>query len=273
MKSAVDIKESLCVSKSGRKCDNEDLLVMTPAFIAVVDGTTDKTGGRFDGKTGGQLAADIIRQVLEKDDSLADKDGAFVVSHIQSALQSYAEEHNTEEHDIHLSASAAIYSVVLQQVWLVGDCQFMIDGKLYTNHKKVDVVLSEARSLAIHMLLKSGVTEQKLIHDDISRQFIMPWLKTQHVLENSDDRYGYQVFSSKGLITDIVSVDVPVGSHVVLATDGYPELMPTLAESESILEKIRREDPLCYRLYKSTKGVREGNVNFDDRTYISFITK
>lgn len=273
MKSAVDIKESLCVSKSGRKCDNEDLLVMTPAFIAVVDGTTDKTGGRFDGKTGGQLAAEIIRHVLENEDSLAGEDGCFVASRIQSALQSYAEVHKTEEHDIHLSASAAIYSVALQQVWLVGDCQFMIDGKLYTNHKKVDVVLSEARSLAIHMLLKSGVTEQELIHDDMSRQFIMPWLKTQHVLENSDDEYGYQVFSNKGLITDIVSVDVPVGSHVVLATDGYPELMPTLAESESILEKIRREDPLCYRLYKSTKGVREGNAHFDDRTYISFITK
>lgn len=273
MKSAVDIKESLCVSKSGRKCDNEDLLVMTPAFIAVVDGTTDKTGGRFDGKTGGQLAAEIIRHVLENEDSLAGEDGCFVASRIQSALQSYAEVHKTEEHDIHLSASAAIYSVALQQVWLVGDCQFMIDGKLYTNHKKVDVVLSEARSLAIHMLLKSGVTEQELIHDDISRQFIMPWLKTQHVLENSDDEYGYQVFSNKGLITDVTSVDVPVGSHVVLATDGYPELMPTLAESESILEKIRREDPLCYRLYKSTKGVREGNAHFDDRTYISFITK
>ena len=273
MKSAVDIIESLCVSKSGKKCDNEDLLVMTPAFIAVVDGATDKTGGRIDGKTGGQLTADIIRQVLEKDDSLADKDGAFVVSHIQSALQSYAEEHNTEEQDVHLSASAAIYSVARRQVWLVGDCQFMIDGTLYLNPKNVDALLSEARSLAIKMLLKSGVTEQELIHDDISRQFIMPWLKTQHVLENSDDEYGYQIFSNKGLITDVISVRVPVGSHMVLATDGYPKLMPTLAESESILEKIRREDPLCYRLYKSTKGVREGNVHFDDRTYISFITK
>ena len=272
MKSAVKIIESLCASKSGCQSDCEDVLVRTPNFVAVVDGATDKTGMRLDGKTGGRLAAELIGKVLEDNDDMAELDGNAVVAHIQSALQSYAKYIRTEYGEIPLTASAAIYSIAKRQVWIVGDCQCMTGGKLYANNKKVDAILSEARALAIHMLLQSGVTEQELLHDDRSRQFIMPWLQMQHLLENSSDDYGYPVFSCNGVVKEFLSVDVPAGSSVVLATDGYPKLMPTLEESEAVLEQIRRDDPLCYRLYKSTKGIKEGNEYFDDRTYVSFLT-
>ena len=49
-------------------------------------------------------------------------------------------------------------------------------------------------------------------------------------------------------------------SEIVLASDGYPFLKPTLAASEAALaEQI------------ATKGIVEGNKSFDDRTYIRFV--
>ena len=53
-----------------------------------------------------------------------------------------------------------------------------------------------------------------------------------------------------------------------LASDGYPVLKGTLAESERELERIINNDPLCIDLYKATKGVMQGYKSFDDRTYI-----
>ena len=34
------------------------------------------------------------------------------------------------------------------------------------------------------------------------------------------------------------------------------------------LRDILEKDPLCIRLYKSTKGIKKGNCSFDDRAYL-----
>ena len=61
------------------------------------------------------------------------------------------------------------------------------------------------------------------------------------------------------------------GEHeIVLASDGYPVLKPTLQQSEQELERIMKDDPQCCRLYESTKGLKPGNKSFDDRTYVRF---
>ena len=57
---------------------------------------------------------------------------------------------------------------------------------------------------------------------------------------------------------------------VVLASDGYPLLRPTLQQSEQDLDRLLKEDPQCCRLYESTKGLKPGNKSFDDRTYVRF---
>lgn len=59
---------------------------------------------------------------------------------------------------------------------------------------------------------------------------------------------------------------------MILASDGYPKLFNSLIESELYLKKIINEDPLCYKLFKSTKGINKGKLSFDDRAYIKFIT-
>lgn len=64
----------------------------------------------------------------------------------------------------------------------------------------------------------------------------------------------------------------PVSSpnEVVLASDGYPFLKPTLAESEAALLHLIAHDPQCIHDFIATKGLVAGNKSFDDRTYIRF---
>lgn len=61
---------------------------------------------------------------------------------------------------------------------------------------------------------------------------------------------------------------VKASNSVVLASDGYPTLLPTLKESEKALAHHLIDDPQNIGEFVATKGLVEGNVSFDDRTYI-----
>ena len=84
----------------------------------------------------------------------------------------------------------------------------------------------------------------------------------------------YKVRVLDGFFEDMSSIkiiDVPDNAQeIVLASDGYPELLPTLEESERALKEILAEDPLFILRHKSTKGLQKGNNSFDDRAYIRF---
>jgi hypothetical protein len=56
----------------------------------------------------------------------------------------------------------------------------------------------------------------------------------------------------------------------VLATDGYPTLLPTLAASEEALQQQRANDPLNIGSFQATKAFHPDNNSFDDRSYIRF---
>lgn len=268
-----EVIEFLCASKTRKQDECEDYLVVNNNYIAVIDGATSKNSNSYNGKKGGKIAAELIANCLQNKNFDAHSGQKFLIDYIQSELKAYAKANQLEKRGIHLCASAVVYNAAKRQILTVGDCQFLIDGKHYTFHNKVDTVLSEARSLAIHMLIQSGKTEEDLLVNDISRELIIEELKMQRWLENTDDEYGYSIFSNQGSVNDYTVTDVPPGSEVILASDGYPELFESLKESEDRLNEIIRLDPLCYKIYKSTKGLKKGNTHFDDRTYIRFRTK
>lgn len=269
-KKEYEIIEQCCKSKTVIQEECEDEIVVTDKFIAVIDGATSKTTNTFEGKTGGKIAAELIASYLKTELIDSSMDYKTATCRIQAEIQDYSQKNQLEQNGVHLCASAVIYNISKRQIWSVGDCQFLLNGKHYTFYKRVDTVLSDARSLIIHMLLRSGLSEEDLKKDDRSRSLILDELKLQQNLENVNDEYGYSVFSSQGNVKNVYVTDVPPGSEVILASDGYPELFATLEESEARLNELIRVDPLCYKFYKSTKGLMENCTHFDDRTYIRF---
>lgn len=243
----------------------EDGLFVGEHFIAVVDGVTNKEQLSPTDLPGGLLARQAICELLA---TLAPQTDRFeAVEKITACLAELGTHHRATPR-----AAAIIYSKHHSEIWSIGDCQCLINGVRYAEEKAIDGVLAACRSAVIEMLLATGVTEAELVAEDRARTLILPMLEMQHHLENKGGRYGYPVLNGQPVPpAGIACYSVKSGDTVVLASDGYPVLCPTLVESEAALAALRVQDPLCYKQYVSTKGFRPDGGSFDDRTYIRFV--
>src|SRR5690625_2460922 len=259
----------------GKKDGNcEDGLLITEDFVSVIDGVTSKSNYRLDDMTTGQIAVKIIKESIKNFNSNITYNQA-IDKLTQSIRQFYIEEDMLEiakkNTTNRLAACAIIFSKKKEEIWIIGDCQYMVDGEHYENPKVVDEIISEARSLFVASELKMGKTLDEMMEFDSSREYILPLIKRGATYQNdqSNNQYSYAVIDG----FDVTEKDVQVVStrnaeEIVLASDGYPKLFPTLSETEKYLQYILKVDPLCYKKYKSTKGLVKGNDSFDDRTYV-----
>ena len=179
----------------------------------------------------------------------------------------------TDEPVERLQANAVVYSAARHEAWLFGDCQIMVNGEQIPTVKHVDELLGELRAFTVLALRSKGEHQSPAVAaTDPARAMILPFLRLQSQFANKRGPYGYFVFDG---FTDptypIRTVNINPGDEVVLASDGYPLLRPSLAQSERELQRLKREDPELISEYQSTKGFTPGNDSFDDRTYLRFI--
>lgn len=259
------IIEQFTCSKTGDPAANEDALWIGEHFCVVADGVTSKNSARFHGQTAGQIAVTAILSVAEM--LTGEETAADVFLRIQQAIQSL-----DVPAELVPQASVLIYSHRRRELWSVGDCPFILNGRYYRNEKKVDLLLSALRQFTIEGLLKSGCKEEDLLQHDLAREMILPFLKLQSLFIGCNSEYSYSVVDGTHLIYNPDIIPIPQGSELILATDGYPDLKSTLAESEAALAEILKSDPLCYRLHPSTKGLSKDNISFDDRTFLRILT-
>ncbi len=168
-----------------------------------------------------------------------------------------------------LTASAIIYSTYKKQVWMVGDCQCIVNGVYYDNPKPQEGILAEKRSEILKELLKRGETTVEQVQAvDPGRKAII-----NGVIEGC--RYQnikYAVIDGFPIpMNEVKVIDVNDDyKEIVLASDGYPFLKSTLEESEKLFRKQIHDDPLFIDTFKATKAVMNGYKSFDDRCYIRF---
>ncbi len=168
-----------------------------------------------------------------------------------------------------LTASAIIYSRVRREVWMIGDCQCLANGEYYDNPKPYELQLAEMRSARVRQLLAEGMTvAQQLAEGDPARQVIIPPLLETMKQQNKTFAVidGFRIAEQ---FVPIFTLDFRPW-ELVFASDGYPRLGKTLAESETMLAEQREKDPLNIGDFKATKAFLQGNNSFDDRTYIRF---
>lgn len=264
--------------KSPESC--EDGLVVTADFIAVIDGSTSKTPHHLSpDMKNGRYAMVLISEYIQhelKPESTVEDFCEGVTSYIYNKVyrQQGIEEQMQAHPEERLTASAILYSKAKNEVWMVGDCQAIIDGKLYENNKPFEDIVARRRV----ELIRQGFTPQE------ARKTIEPLL-IQAMLEGQNKTYtvidGFPIYQKgmkvvslnapqKNVETDIAdSLPLPT-KEIVLASDGYPFLKPTLTESEEALAHLLAYDPQCTHEFIATKGIVVGNKSFDDRTYIRF---
>lgn len=264
--------------KSPESC--EDGLVVTADFIAVIDGSTSKTPHHLSpDMKNGRYAMVLISEYIQhelKPESTVEDFCEGVTSYIYNKVyrQQGIEEQMQAHPEERLTASAILYSKAKNEVWMVGDCQAIIGGKLYENNKPFEDIVARRRV----ELIRQGFTPQE------ARKTIEPLL-IQAMLEGQNKNYtvidGFPIYQKgmkvvslnapqKNVETDVAdSLPLPT-KEIVLASDGYPFLKPTLTESEEALAHLLAYDPQCTHEFIATKGIVVGNKSFDDRTYIRF---
>ena len=286
------IESSIIGKKSPEAC--EDGMVVTDDFIAVIDGSTSKTPKHLNpdmknGRYAMMLISEYIREELKTDasvDEFCQGVTAYIYNKVYEKLG--VEERLKEHPEERLTASAILYSRTRNEVWMVGDCQAIIAGKLYENGKPYEEKIARKRVELIAQGL-SPAEARKQIEPLLIKAMLSGQNQTYAVIDGFPIyREGVKVVSvsDSSSVQDSVpaSDSVPCSdsasasgtisvssSEIVLASDGYPFLEPTLAASEAALAEQIANDPQNIHSFIATKGIVEGNKSFDDRTYIRFV--
>lgn len=269
------IEEQALVAKTGRPEENEDSIHISPHFVAVIDGVTAKTTRRWNGKTGGQVCAQIIDRVLSELPGNISAHNA--IDALTAAIKAFYMSQNVlelvqEDPSQRLTACLIVVSFERREIWCVGDCQCLLDGRLLLNTKRVDTITAEARAMFLETEVQKGVTVEELRQRDTGRELILPLLRQQQVFQNNPaaGSYWYAVVDGFPVPDGGIRIEpVPETARtIILASDGYPSLKNTLAASEEELRHILELDPLLFRIHKATKGMHVGSVSYDDRAYI-----
>lgn len=286
------IESSIIGKKSQETC--EDGMVVTDDFIAVIDGSTSKTPKHLNpdmknGRYAMMLISEYIQEELKADASVDDFCQGVTAYIYNKVYEKLGVEERLKEHpEERLTASAILYSRTRNEVWMVGDCQAIIDGKLYENGKPYEQEIARKRVELIEQGL-SPAEARKQIEPLLIKAMLSGQNQTYTVIDGFPIyREGVKVVSvsASSSVQDSVpaSDSVPCSdsasasdtipsssSEIVLASDGYPFLEPTLAESEAALAEQIANDPQNIHSFIATKGIVEGNKSFDDRTYIRFV--
>ena len=286
------IESCIIGKKSPEAC--EDGMVVTDDFIAVIDGSTSKTPKHLNpdmknGRYAMMLISEYIREELKADasvDEFCQGVTAYIYNKVYEKLG--VEERLKEHPEERLTASAILYSRTRNEVWMVGDCQAIIDGKLYENGKPYEQEIARKRVELIEQGL-SPAEARKQIEPLLIKAMLSGQNQTYTVIDGFPIyREGVKVVSVS--VSSSVQDSVPASdsvpcsdsasasdtipsssSEIVLASDGYPFLKPTLAASEAALAEQIANDPQNIHSFIATKGIVEGNKSFDDRTYIRFV--
>lgn len=286
------IESSIIGKKSQEAC--EDGMVVTDDFIAVIDGSTSKTPKHLNpdmknGRYAMMLISEYIWEELKADASVDDFCQGVTAYIYNKVYEKLGVEERLKEHpEERLTASAILYSRTRNEVWMVGDCQAIIDGKLYENGKPYEQEIARKRVELIEQGL-SPAEARKQIEPLLIKAMLSGQNQTYTVIDGFPIyREGVKVVSvsDSSSVQDSVpaSDSVPCSdsasasdtipsssSEIVLASDGYPFLKPTLAASEAALAEQIANNPQNIRSFIATKGIVEGNKSFDDRTYIRFV--
>lgn len=286
------IESSIIGKKSQEVC--EDGMVVTDDFIAVIDGSTSKTPKHLNpdmknGRYAMMLISEYIREELKADASVDDFCQGVTAYIYNKVYEKLGVEERLKEHpEERLTASAILYSRTRNEVWMVGDCQAIIDGKLYENGKPYEEKIARKRVELIEQGL-SPAEARKQIEPLLIEAMLSGQNQTYTVIDGFPIyREGVKVVSVSDScsVQDSVSASDSVpcsdsvsasgtifvsSSEIVLASDGYPFLEPTLAASEAALAEQIANDPQNIHSFIATKGIVEGNKSFDDRTYIRFV--
>lgn len=237
---------------------NEDYFDYNEKCFAIADGATDKSGRKYDNKTGGEL----VSRIVVKECLSTDLNGSELVNHLNNKIKELYSElkilDKIKDPKYRFTSGFICVRLVKDKIIItyLGDLGFRINGaKIYQETKQIDIDNSEERSKYIRET------------NDVkgSRNHIMPLLLKQFEYQkNSQDPLGYGVIDGTKTPSKFVKTfeyNVDKVKTIELFSDGYFDAPQEISIEawEKVFEKVEKDDPDKWKKYKSTKSK-------DDRT-------
>ena len=263
----MEIIEQNIVAKHPSK-KSEDGIVVTNDYIAVIDGSTSKSNRRYSlFRSNGRYCMQLISRYIRK--AKGNLSCQQFCNGVTRAVASHYHQRDWQRLAAHpeerLTASAIVYSRLNREIWMIGDCQCLVGGQYYDNPKVYEQELAERRAAII---LQSSEPKETFLTHDTAREAIIP--RMLETMQEQNKTYAViDGFPIPQQCVRVITLDFNPW-EVVLASDGYPFLEPTLSASEERLSQQRQNDPLNIGEFKATKAYMEGYNSFDDRSYIRF---
>lgn len=241
-----------CFSVGKNPPRNEDIVAYNDRTLVLCDGASDKTGFSYEGKSGGELAAQVATEVCLQSEAF----GPELVDAVTEQVRSLYERINPSAltHSEHRFAATLLAAKVVGdklQVTQVGDTAFRVNGtETYTNGMLIDALVANTRKQYIEAT------------QDVegSRDFIMPLLKAQHRYQNNPDSpLGYGVIDGTPVPSAFVrtyTFEAAAVHTLELVSDGYYgkfPAAPTISEYEAMYAHIEEVDPNKCGEYPATK--------------------
>ncbi len=254
----------------GREC--EDAIVVTDDLVAVIDGATDSTSAVFGGRSGGKFAADVIVQALQHMASplsprtFADRMTDALATAVEAAAGTLSPATRRPAGSVVCLVPAA------RQVWRIGDCHVRIGETQHLGTKRVDDAAYGFRAVINSALAARGVALERIVAEDPGAAASRPLHDLQQHLANTTGPWSYGCVNGQPVPEQHIEVlAVPPGPcRVVLTSDGYPVVRPTLKESEDELARLMASDPAGIGdLWQMGKPLKPGGRAMDDRAFVS----
>ena len=245
-------------SKGKIENKNEDYFDYNETCFVIADGATDKSGRKYNNKTGGEL----VSRIVIKECLSTNLNGIELVNHLNNKIKELYVELNiledAQDAKFRFTCGFICARIIENKVLItyLGDLGYRINGsEIYQETKQIDNENSEARSKYIRET------------NDVSgsRDHIMPLLLKQFEYQNTpQEPLGYGVIDGTETPSKFVKTfeyDLDIIHTIELFSDGYFDVPQEVSIEawEKTFEKVEKEDPDKWKKYKSTKSK-------DDRT-------
>jgi len=246
-------------SKGKTENKNEDYFDYNKTCFVIADGATDKSGRKYNNKTGGEL----VSRLVVKECLSTKLNGIILVNHITKKVKELYDKLNISEKikDPKFRFTCGFICVRLIGnkivITYLGDLGFRINGiEVYQEIKQVDIDNSEERSKYIRET------------NDVkgSRDHIIPLLLKQFKHQNNPQEFfGYGVIDGTETPSKFVKIfdyDVSKIKTIELFSDGYFDIPSgvSIKAWEKSFEEVEKEDPDKWKKYKSTKSKNDRTI-------------
>lgn len=258
----IELIEQFSLSKFGTEQPSEDRLVFADHIVAVVDGASSHP----------RHPASAFQKLLDDAAGCIARIGpATSLVEVTATLSRLFHDHGISPAEGGLFFS--IYNGHKSEIWSLGDCQAIVDGKLMMAPVPSEALVTAARKsflVAAHTMAVDTAMETAVATAE--RMLMTVLLQLQKRLANQDQhQVGYGVINGCPVPSRFFRVKaVGRSSEIVLATDGYPRLEGSLAASEAHLQRLLTIDRHCIQENAGPKGCGDDQISYDDRAYIRF---